>query len=687
MVRKITPTSGGWRKSFSTPDHQHEFERAASRELLAFSSSSTWRDTAIRTLLDPLTRHRLAPTMLAVFCTFASELVDLETPVFPQSTASPREPIEAVVHRRRLRDLLNYTNHAEELFHGWLDAMAQIIGLIADRVPQHAATGPATTTFTVPLINLMERPPDLVQQIVGDLLRFARDDTFPVRPGTILAGRVQHALLRISKLTDEAAGKNPHRLVAPADSGLTGAELLAAYLCSTPFFELLMTPVPYSLPEEQRFSGHWVVAPPGQGKTTLLHAQFLEDLQRDAAIIVLDSKGDLIGPIKQLAAVKDRLVLIEPDADFPLALNPLDIPKANINDVISLLEYVFSALLEAKMTALQMTLFRTVLPAVIQTIPNATLETFIEIITKGVDKYGDQFATLPPQRRAFFYDNESGFLSKTYADTRNQLIWRLQFMMTNPVIKQMFSAPKTKLDIGKEMDAGKILLIDNSKQRLGDEGAEFFGRFFIALVLAAAEQRSGRLPDQKRPCFFYIDECQTVVRRDEKISAILDECRSQKIGMVLAHQRTAQITSENVLDALANCAIRMANSDDEAKYLSDKLRTDTETLRALPRGTFATYIRDFTASALALKVPYVNLSRLPRMSRAEQDAIRDRMRTDYCFFPPARSSQPAAVPLTGTPSNCGARQAPTRRDRPRPAPTGHDTSRPAPTDPETGSTW
>src|SRR6516164_3960477 len=82
---------------------------------------------------------------------------------------------------------------------------------------------------------------------------------------------------------------------------------------------------------------------------------------------------------------------------------------------------------------------------------------------------------------------------------------------------------------------------------------------------------AGRPQSAKRPCFFYIDECQNVIRRDEKISAILDECRSQKIGMILAHQRTAQITSANVLDALSNCAIRMANSDDDAKYLSDKL--------------------------------------------------------------------------------------------------------------------
>ena len=150
--------------------------------------------------------------------------------------------------------------------------------------------------------------------------------------------------------------------------------------------------------------------------------------------------------------------------------------------------------------------------------------------------------TLSPDLKDFFYRH---FDSKTYAEMRTQLIWRLQFLMTNPIIRQMFSALKTKLDIGNEMDAGKIILIDNSKQKLGDEGAEFFGRFFIALVLAAAQQRAGRPQSEKLPCYFYIDECQNVIRRDEKISTILDECRSQKIAMIMAHQRSAQITSPN----------------------------------------------------------------------------------------------------------------------------------------------
>jgi hypothetical protein len=259
--------------------------------------------------------------------------------------------------------------------------------------------------------------------------------------------------------------------------------------------------------------------------------------------------------------------------------------------------------------------------------------------------------------------------------------------MTNPVIKQMFSALKTKLDIGKEMDAGKIIVIDNSKEKLGDEGAEFFGRFFIALVLAAAEQRSGRPQSAKRPCFFYIDECHNVIKRDEKISTILDECRSQKIGMILAHQRMSQITNANVLDALTNCAIRMANSDEEAKHLADKLRTDAKTLQSLPPGAFATFIRDKTSSALLLKAPNVDLSTLPRISPAEQRALRNRKRTEYAFSPINQVAEPEPPHQPPTAADSAASPAPTRPDTPRPVTPRRDKSRQAPNDPETGSTW
>jgi hypothetical protein len=433
----------------------------------------------------------------------------------------------------------------------------------------------------------------------------------------------------------------------PQDFRGSSHDAVQAYLSSTVFTELFDSGIPFEIPQETRFSGHWIIAPPGRGKTTLLHSMFLEDLQRDASIIVMDSKGDLINPLKELKAVQDRLVLVEPDAEFPLALNPLDIPHTDVGHTIALIEYVFSSLLEAKFTPLQMTLFRNVLPAVVEGIPNPTLAHFRDVIENGIGKYSDQIGRLDPDVQAFF---ATQFNSKTYAETRNQIIWRLDFLRTNKLMRAMFDAPKTKLDIGKEMDAGKIILINNSKALLGEDGAEFFGRFFVALVLSAAQQRSGRQPHEKLPCFFYIDECHNVIKRDEKIPTILDECRSQKIALIMAHQRTEQIISKDVLSALSNCAIRMANSDEEAKQLAPDLRTTPDFLQSLPVGKFAAYIRDYTTKAIALQIPYHDMRGLPRMSAAEQQILRDRMRSQYSNSKTTlRPVTPPATPTTTPP--------------------------------------
>jgi hypothetical protein len=506
-----------------------------------------------------------------------------------------------------------------------------LLGIVAVHAPEPAFVEITSSGSThVSFIELARTPAELLEGICAPIL----GDTIP--------GSDDFALPELNKIVlsnfhaasgyIEGSERRP-KVILPTESDLPLIDRAPAYLKDTPFLDLLLMPMPFVIPEETRFAGHWVIAPPGRGKTVALHHLFLEDLSKPASLIVLDSKGDLINPLRKLKNISDRLVIIEPDEDYPLALNPLDIPKSNIVHTIALLEYVFSALLEAKMTALQSTLFRYVLPAIIDVIPNPTLMDFRNVIENGFGNYRANFGKLQPLNQQFF---EKQFDSKTYADTRHQLIWRLDFLLTNPLMRAMFEAPSTKIDIGKEMDAGKIILINNSKELLGEEGAEFFGRFFIALVLAAAQQRSSRKQEDKLPCYFYIDECQTVIRRDTKIATILDECRSQKIGLILAHQRTEQIKDRDVLSALFNCAIRYANSDDEAKLLAPSLRTTPEFLWALPRGTFAAYVRDFTQQAVSLQIPFRDLSKLPQLSSEEQRALRARMREQFCFTPETR---------------------------------------------------
>jgi hypothetical protein len=388
----------------------------------------------------------------------------------------------------------------------------------------------------------------------------------------------------------------------------------------------ILAPPALTLPEETRFAGHWVVAPPGRGKTTLLHTLVMDDLQRDAALVIIDSKGDLIDPIKNLASINERLILIEPDPDSAFALNPLDVSGGSAAHAVSLIEYIMAGLLDAKFTGLQSTLFRNTVPAIIEAFPHPTLYTFKEVMVKGLSPAA--LEKVNPHVQRFFEDRETGFNSKTYDSTRKEVVWRLDYLLTNPVMRSMFSSPHTKLDLGKEIDGGKVIIINNSKAILGDEGAEFFGRFFIALIARAAQQRAGRSPERKRPCYVYIDECQSVIAKDARIPTLLDECRSQKIALILAHQRIAQLTPP-VLDAVANCAIRMANSDDDARSLAPKLRTTPEMLQTLNRGEFATFIRDTTPTAIVLKVGKPDFSKLRLLSPSEVQARREKMREQW----------------------------------------------------------
>ena len=104
-----------------------------------------------------------------------------------------------------------------------------------------------------------------------------------------------------------------------------------------------------------------------------------------------------------------------------------------------------AGLLDAKFTALQTTLFSNVVPAIIETIPNATLDTFKQVMVKGLPNLDK----LNPHARQFFEDRETGFNSKTYDSTRKEVVWRLDYLLTNPVLRSMFSATHTRLDMGR----------------------------------------------------------------------------------------------------------------------------------------------------------------------------------------------------------------------------------------------
>jgi hypothetical protein len=583
------------------------------------------------------------------------QLLALETQIFTPIQADLSQPLTLrgqVELNAKLRAQDYFLGHEDQV----LDSLTIAIGNLSCAVIQRLSRA-AFSPFTVPFISTIDDPGEFIDGIIGI---FLKEEHFERNLFTALNQVLYQNLCAASGVSPESESKKP--LIWPSAAKLPAVKLVDIYLAGTPLHALMASPCPFTLPDEQRFAGHWTVAPPGRGKTTLLHAMIIDDLSKDAALVVIDSKGDLIDPVKTLACLKDRLLLIEPNPDAAFALNPLDISNTNVTQAVSLIEYIMAGLLDAKFTALQSTLFRNVVPAIIEAIPNPTLNTFKDVMVKGLPT----LQNVSPHGRQFFEDRKTGFFSKTYESTRKEVVWRLDYLMTNPILRAMFSASHTKLDMGTQLDAGKVIIINNSKAILGDEGAEFFGRFFVALIARAAQQRAGKPPSAKKPCYVYIDECQSVIAKDTRIPILLDECRSQKIALILAHQRTAQLTSP-VLDAVANCAIRMANSDDDAKFLADKLRSSADTLRSLPQGTFATFVRDLTPNGVQLRVSKTDLDSLPKMTEEELTGIRDHMRTTFSSPPPGSTTE---EPTATSPS-------PTVAELPSQVTEEHDAGEPA----------
>ena len=190
--------------------------------------------------------------------------------------------------------------------------------------------------------------------------------------------------------------------------------------------------------------------------------------------------------------------------------------------------------------------------------------------------------------------------------------------------ERMFTHPQSKFDMFTEMNAGKLILINTSKSLLKEQGTEIFGRFFIALIAQAAQERA-TLPDYDRlPAMVYIDEAQDYF--DQNIGIILSQARKYKVGMVMAHQYLGQL-SNGLQEAFeANTSIKLAGgvSARDARALAGQMSSDPETIQRQSKGTFATFVHGLTDRAVPMSFPFFVLENLPRATKDEMDAVRPR---------------------------------------------------------------
>lgn len=387
-----------------------------------------------------------------------------------------------------------------------------------------------------------------------------------------------------------------------------------------------------------------MVAGSGHGKTQTLQYFIAKDLEAvargDRTVVVIDSQGDLINTIlKARVLPPERIVLIDPeDISYPVCLNLFSVGQERLesynplererltNSIIELYDFVLGSLLSAGMTAKQSVVFRYVTRLMFH-IPDATIHTLRELMEPGgTEKYQEHIAKLDGTPRRFF---ETEFDSKEFTYTKTQVLRRLYGVLENQTFERMFSHPQSKFDMFTEMNAGKLILINTAKSLLKEQGTEVFGRFFIALIAQAAQERA-TLPGWDRlPVMVYVDEAQDYF--DQNIGLILSQARKYKVGMVMAHQYLGQLSSGLQEAFEANTSIKLAGgvSARDARALSGQMSADPQLIQQQPKGTFATYVRGLTERAVPMSFPFFILEKLPQRTKDEIDEIRQQCRQAY----------------------------------------------------------
>ncbi|WP_340151436.1 DUF87 domain-containing protein [uncultured Sneathiella sp.] len=486
------------------------------------------------------------------------------------------------------------------------------------------------------------------------ILPFFDDDVITAGLFKDLRFRLNENLCELSGLAPLPDNFESPDLIMPDE--YEGEDLPYAYLKDTPLLNIFrQSHVPFSIPDKARFEHGWILAPQGTGKTQLIQFLVSEDLKRvakdEASIVIMDSQGDLIKEVSRLKefakgeALHDKLVLLEPDPDYPLALNIFDMGKERMNgyssrdkeqlsnNSLDLLTYVFEALLGegGMMTPKQSTLYRYAIRLLME-MPGATLASFGALLQvqkpEGLIPYQPYIEKLNAPARDFF---ETQYCDKQFNETKAQVAWRLAAMMENTVFERMFSHKETKLDLFTELNSSKVILIITDKTLLGEERTALLGRFFIAMLLNAAQERAVLDRGSRLPVFCYIDEAQDYIASDTRITRILDQARKMNISMMLSHQRTKQIREPNVLDALATTSVKFASTDNvhDAGLLARSMHCAPDFIAGQPPQHFALHIRRQTERAVSVKVPFLVLEKSPHMSTTERQEVTDIMRRKY----------------------------------------------------------
>lgn len=304
--------------------------------------------------------------------------------------------------------------------------------------------------------------------------------------------------------------------------------------------------------EDARRRHVYVVGSTGAGKSTLLLNLIRQDMQAGRGLTVMDVHGDLADAAVRLVP-KHRTndaIVFEAAAEHVIPFNPLACPDpARVDQVTSGVVSAFKKLYDSWGPRLENLLRYAVFATVEQ---GGTLHDMLRLLTDKAYRDHVILGISDPVVRSFwsieFASWNAQYRTEAVSSVTNKL---LPFLTSRQLRAITTGGGKQSLDLRQVMDEQRILIINLSRGRLGQDNSTLLGSLLLTSIEQAAMTRADLPEGERRDHYLYLDEFQSLVTPSTAI--MLSESRKYRLCLTLSHQLTRQLDTDTYHAVIGNC--------------------------------------------------------------------------------------------------------------------------------------
>ncbi len=298
----------------------------------------------------------------------------------------------------------------------------------------------------------------------------------------------------------------------------------------------------FGIKTDDRRRHMYLIGKTGMGKSTVLENMIVDDIRAGRGVAVVDPHGDLAEKVIKYipsSRINDVVYFNPADQNYPFAFNVLEqVEVSQRHLVASGLIGVFKKLWADSWGPRLEYILRNTILAILD-YPGSTLLGVTRMLSDKKFRKKVIETIEDPVVKAFWVNEFAGYNDKFASEAVSPIQNKVGQFLSTSLIRNIVGQVKSTVDMREIMDSKKILILNLSKGRIGEDSSALLGAMIITKIQLAAMSRVDTPEDERQDFYLYIDEFQNFTT--DSFANILSEARKYKLNLIMAHQYIEQL--------------------------------------------------------------------------------------------------------------------------------------------------